>query len=158
MPVNFIDIPLAPWAVLQEGIHNLSLDEFEELFVFNPHRRKQFYGLVEAMKALKYAGCSRLYIDGSYVTKKPYPGDYDACWDVDNVQRDRLDDVFLEFSNGRAQQKEKYEGEFFPAQWNADNKPTRYIDFFQKEKHSGGQKGIVLLNLEDILAHEKGDR
>ncbi|ANQ25166.1 hypothetical protein BA894_01300 [Vibrio natriegens] len=151
MSICFTDIPLAPWPVLQEGVHQLSLEEFREVFVFNPHRRKQFEGLVYAMKALKQAGCTKVYIDGSYVTKKPTPGDYDACWDVENVDPDKLDKVFLDFDNGRASQKAKYEGEFFPAHWAADSEKTSYKEFFQKEKHSGGRKGIVLLELGDEL-------
>ncbi|EOX3949973.1 hypothetical protein ACNUCD_004976 [Vibrio alginolyticus] len=119
--------------------------------MFNPHRRKQFDGLIDAMKALKQAGCSKIYIDGSYVTKKPTPGDYDACWDAGNVDPSKLDAVFLDFSDGRASQKAKYEGEFFPAHCFADNKQTPYTEFFQQEKHSGCRKGIVLLELSDEL-------
>lgn len=151
MSICFTEIPLAPWPVLQEGVHKLSLKEFQEVFVFNPHRRKQFIGLVNAMKALKQAGCSKVYIDGSYVTKKPLPGDYDACWDVTNVNPDKLDAVFLDFTNKRASQKAKYEGEFFPAHIFADGKQTPYIEFFQIEKHSGERKGIVLIELSDEL-------
>ena len=151
MSIEFTQIPLAPWPVLQEGIHKLSLDEFQEIFAFNQHRRKQFEGLVDAMKALKKAGCSKVYIDGSYVTKKPIPGDYDACWDGESVNIEELDIVFLDFTNGRASQKAKYEGEFFPAQCFADHNQTSYREFFQQEKHSGGRKGIVLLELNDEL-------
>lgn len=147
MSISFHEIPLAPWPVLTEGIHKLDIHEFGEIFAFNPHRRKQFNGLVLAMKALKHAGCSKVYIDGSYVTKKPIPGDYDACWDVTNVNQYKLEPVFLDFSNGRASQKAKYEGEFFPAQFHADNLGTPYMEFFQQEKHSGLRKGIVLLEL-----------
>ncbi|MGI2228253.1 DUF6932 family protein [Shewanella frigidimarina] len=151
MSVTFIDLPKAPWPVLKEGIHTLSIEEFRDIFVFNPHRRKQFYGLLDAIESLKQAGCSNLYIDGSYVTQKPLPGDYDACWDASNVDIDKLDSVFLEFENGRKAQKQRYEGEFFPAHWPADRtRTTSYLSFFQREKHSGSQKGIVLLKLDDL--------
>lgn len=152
MSVTFIKPPKAPWPVLEEGIHTLSIKEFSDIFVFNPHRRKQFDGLLDAIKSLKQAGCTNLFIDGSYVTQKPLPGDYDACWDVNNVDLDKLDSVFLSFENGRKAQKDKYEGEFFPAQGFADHAQTvQYIHFFQREKHSGTQKGIVLLKLDDVV-------
>src|SRR5579864_7933526 len=43
------------------------------------------------------AGCSRVYIDGSFVTVKREPGDYDACWDIDGVNVEALGSVFLDF-------------------------------------------------------------
>lgn len=67
-----------------------------------------------ALAALNRAGCSRVYIDGSFVTVKREPGDYDACWDIDGVNVEALDSVFLDFSKGRAAQKRKYFGEFSP--------------------------------------------
>lgn len=151
MPINFISLPQVPWAVVEEGIHPVSIDEFKEVFVFNPHRRKQFEGLLTAIKVLKDAGCSKLYIDGSYATKKPIPDDYDACWDINNVDPTKLDPVFGDFTDGRASQKSKYEGEFFPAQIAADHAGTPYLDFFQQEKHSGGKKGIIQLDLTDDI-------
>lgn len=73
MAIKFVDLPGAPWNVLEEGIHSLSLEEFKDIFATNQHRRKQFDGLVSGLKALKTAGCTKVYIDGSYVTKKIYP-------------------------------------------------------------------------------------
>jgi len=69
-----------------------------------------------ALATLNRAGCSTVYIDGSFVTVKLEPGDYDACWDIDGVNVEALDAVFLDFSKGRMAQKRKYFGEFFPAQ------------------------------------------
>jgi hypothetical protein len=57
-----------------------------------------------------------VYIDGSFVRVKREPGDYDACWDIDGVNVEALDSVFLDFSKGRTAQKRKFFGEFFPAQ------------------------------------------
>ncbi|RXE84306.1 hypothetical protein DRB05_20490 [Pseudoalteromonas sp. A757] len=155
MPVTFIDIPSAPWPVLQEGVHTLTITEFETLFVFNSHRRNQYEGLRKAIDMLKEAGCSKLYIDGSYVTKKPLPGDYDACWEREGVDITKLDKVLLDFSDRRRAQKEKYEGEFFLADNKADHVGTLFLDFFQREKHSGCRKGIVLLELHGVVVREE---
>ena len=48
-----------------------------------------------------------MYIDGSFVTVKLEPRDYDACWDIDGVNVEALDSVFLDFSKGRRAQKRK---------------------------------------------------
>ena len=71
-------------------------------------------GLRLALAALNRAGCRRVYLDGSFVTVKREPGDYDACWDIEGVDVEVLDSVFLDFPEGRAAQKRKYLGEFFP--------------------------------------------
>lgn len=142
----------APWFVLPPGIHPTNLAEFAETFAINPIRRNQFKGLLKAISMLKSAGCEKVYIDGSYVTTKPEPGDFDACWDHKGVDPKKLDPVFLDFSNGRKKQKEAFLGEFFPSAIKADKLGTAFIDFFQIEKHTGTKKGIVVIDLknEDI--------
>lgn len=147
MTDKFVSYKEAPFAVLKAGIHELSLAEFKTLFVYNAVRIKQFAGLLKALDNLKTAGCSTIYIDGSYVTQKGNPGDYDACVDYTGVDLNLLDPVFQDFSNKRQAQKSKYEGEFFPHSCKADRCGTSYIDFFQKEKFSGQQKGIIKINL-----------
>ena len=153
---KFIQLKNAPFAVLEEGIHEFSLQDFKEMFVYNDVRVKQYIGLIAAIINLKEAGCPAIYLDGSYVTQKPVPGDYDACVDYTGVDFGILDPVFTTFDNQRQAQKEKYEGEFFPHHIEADRIGTIFIDFFQKEKHSGGRKGIIKLDLTNIDLVELG--
>lgn len=144
-----VHIEGAPWKVLPEGIYKLSVKEFIAFFVYNPTRRKQFTGLLKALSNLKRAGCTTVYIDGSFVTGKPEPGDYDACWDPSGVDPNKLDPVFLEFSEGRKNQKKKYFGEFFPSIAKAERATERtFVEFFQVEKFTGERKGIVVIDLE----------
>ncbi len=90
-----------------------------------------------------------MYIDGSFVTVKHELGDYDACWDIDGVNVEALDPVFLDFSRGRGAQKRKYLGEFFPAQMPEGASGRVFLEFFQTDKETGRSKGIVALNLEE---------
>jgi len=106
-------------------------------------------GLKSALAALNAAGCRKVYIDGSFVTVKHEPGDYDACWDIEGVDVDSLDPVFLDFSNARRAQKRKYFGEFFPAQVPEGASGRLFLDFFQTDKETGKRKGIVGLNLQE---------
>jgi len=56
-------------------------------------------------------------INGSFVTRKPRPGDYDLCWSIEGVVPERLDPVLLDFSpSGRRTMKAKYRGDLFPAE------------------------------------------
>ena len=91
---------------------------------------------------------SQRNVDGSFVTEKREPGDYDACWDIEGVDVEILDAVFLDFSDGRRAQKRKYFGEFFPAQMPEGATGKLFLEFFQTDKETGKPKGIVGLNLE----------
>jgi len=99
---------------LPAGIHWATWQEIQSRFGFSSRRQQLLVGLRLALAALNTAGCSRVYIDGSFVTVKREPGDYDACWDIDGVNVEALDSVFLDFSKGRTAQKRKYFGEFSP--------------------------------------------
>ncbi len=88
-----------------------------------------------------------MYLDGSFVTEKEHPNDFDGCWDPADVVASLLDPVLLDFTNKRAAQKLKYRGEMFIA--SAANAGTEtFLSFFQKEKLTGASKGIVGIDLK----------
>ena len=137
----------APWPVLPAGVHKADLAEIAAAFGINQWRRRLFDGLLEASRVLKAAGCARLYLDGSYVTGKPIPEDYDVCWDPVGVVGRLLPRVFGDFSNGRAAQKAVYGGEFFPSSAAANTIGKTFLEFFQLERYSGNRKGILEVEL-----------
>ena len=89
------------------------------------------------------------YIDGSFITTKEHPSDFDACWDLDGVDFDVIDDVLLTFDAGRRAQKAKCRGELFPADAAADPLGALFRDFFQRDR-DGNPKGIIVIGLEDF--------
>ena len=95
----------SPWPLLPIGLHKATLHEVEARFAINARRRAQFKGLVAGLQSLRAAGCTRAFLDGSYVSAKPLPKDFDACWDPTGVDPSRLDPVLLTFDNERAAQK-----------------------------------------------------
>lgn len=106
-------------------------------------------GLKIAMAQLRSVGCPTIYIDGSFVTHKLVPGDFDACWDangVDMAQLQLIAPALLKFDAKRAAQKAIYGGEFFPAGWPADSAGTCFLDFFQMDR-DGNLKGIIAIDL-----------
>ncbi len=88
-----------------------------------------------------------MYLDGSFVTAKPEPGDFDACWGVSGVEVERLDPLFLDFSNSRARQKARFLGEFFPADLPEGVTGKTFLEFFQMDKEAGNPKGILVIDL-----------
>lgn len=64
---------------LPAGEHLASWQQLQDRFGHTPWRRRLLDGMLVALRLLKRAGCMRVYIDGSVVTAKPEPGDFDAC-------------------------------------------------------------------------------
>ena len=132
---------------LPSGIHEATWAELAETFGINQCRRALLKGLRAALDTLAEAGCRRVYIDGSFVTAKAEPQDFDACWEAEGVDPAKLDPVLLDFSHRRAAQKAKYGGELFVADWPAEPHGTRFVEFFQQDKATGEAKGVVALTL-----------
>lgn len=132
---------------LPPGVHVATWDEIAASFGTSPWRQRLLQGLRDALMSLKNAGCVIAYIDGSFVTTKSAPGDFDACWDERGVDPYLLDPVLLDFSNRRAAQKARFGGELFPASVAADPNNTSFLNFFQVDKATGDPKGIIAIDL-----------
>jgi hypothetical protein len=129
------------------AFRDLAGDRRERLS-FNPRRHLLFAGFQRACEELRKAGCRLVYLNGSFATRKEHPGDFDACWDVQNVDDAKLDPVFWDFSRGRAAQKQRFLGEFSPAQLPEGATGRAFVDFFQISKLSGEPKGILAIRLK----------
>jgi hypothetical protein len=140
------NVPGLPYGILPPGIHWADLDEVASRFVGTEHRAWLFQGILAVAAALRAAGCMRMYLDGSFVTGKDHPNDYDGCWDPTQVNPAQLDPVLLDFSNRRAAQKLKYRGEMFISV-GLSGPGTTFLEFFQVEKLTGIPKGIVGVRL-----------
>lgn len=144
---KLIPLPGSPWPVLPPGIHMADLSDVSAAFATNPWRRELHDGLVDACGRLRRAGCPTVYLDGSFISGKPKPGDFDACWDPNGVDPAKLDGVFLRFENGRAAQKAAFKGEFFPSSMLCSDVGATFVEFFQQDRFTGQQKGIIAISL-----------
>ena len=133
--------------LLPPGVHWATWEEIVGRFGGNGRREELLAGLRAALENLRDAGCRTAYINGSFVTTKDAPGDYDACWEEQDVDPDLLDPVLLNFDRGRESQKAKYLGELFPASTPAIENGLSFLEFFQTDKESGGRKGIIAIDL-----------
>jgi hypothetical protein len=133
--------------LLPPGVHDAGWRQIAAGLGFSARRKKLLKGLRQALVLLKAAGCKTLYLDGSFVTAKREPGDFDACWAVQDVNMDELDPVFTDFSNFRARQKQRFGGEFFPADLPEGATGKAFLEFFQIDKETGQTKGIVKIDL-----------
>lgn len=134
---------------LPPGIHHATWSEIVTRYATSVRRRELLDGLLDALRSLKGSGCATAYLDGSLVTSKDHPGDFDACWESSGVTLNRLDFELRTFSDDRAAQKARYGGELYPADWPADADGTTYLDFFQRDRLKQ-RKGIIAIDLTGL--------
>ena len=115
---------------LPVGIHIATMEELIERFGYNPKRAWLLDGLKLLIAALKKANCPLVFIDGSFVTSKEIPGDYDLCWSLVDVVEEKVDPVLLDFSHERrAKMDQKYRGDIFPAELPEGGSGKLFVDF-----------------------------
>lgn len=134
---------------LPVGEHRASWQEILDRFGQTPWRQQLLRGLLDALHLLRAAGCRRVYLDGSFVTAKADPADFDGCWDAEGVDFEVLDERLLAFDRGRATQKAAFLGELFIADSRAEPQGTVFRDFFQTDR-DGQRKGIVVIDLRSL--------
>lgn len=128
---------------LPVGIYDASWDEFERRFGWNERRKIMITGLREAGDLLYRAGCRKIYVDGSFITNKELPGDFDALWDSTGVVLNfllRIAPELFDMGNERGAQKARFGGEFRPA-------TKAFLDFFQFDTRTQTAKGIIRISL-----------
>lgn len=105
-------------------------------------------GLELVMEQLKAAGCRTIYLNGSFVTNEPNPGDFDACYDEETVDFNYLRIHAPKLANfyNRDAQKAEYRGEIFPSNQPVGNYGDNSFDFFQRDRFKN-KKGIIAIDL-----------
>lgn len=133
---------------LPNGQHPASWDEVEHRFGWNDHRRRLLQGLLRLATALRDGGCRFFVIDGSFVTAKELPSDFDACCDYQGMSPIEL--YRLRLMSGKDVMKAEYRGEVYAY---AERVPTghrfTFLEFFQRDRDEI-PKGVVLLNLSSL--------
>lgn len=133
---------------LPQGVHFCEWEEFVERFGTNYSRKQMINGLELAMEQLKIAGCRTIYIDGSFTTIKLTPGDFDACWDEEDVDMNYLQKnaKLLLTKNDRQSQKAKYKGELYRSDEPVGDLGLNSLEFFQRDRMEN-KKGIIAIDL-----------
>jgi hypothetical protein len=134
------------------GILLKAWDEFIKVFGYNERRRDIIEGLKLAISELEECGCSKIYINGSFVTKKRNPGDFDACWrDIgENIDKKKMMGKFATlFAGTKEMQHFRYKGDMRPA-FDFANLDKCYLEFFQIDKYDKSVKGIIELEIKNI--------
>lgn len=144
--------PFNEHGYLPPGKHRpSSWQEFVERFGTTEKRHQLLAGMKKALLNLQQAGCQKAYIDGSFVTEKLEPSDYDGYWDVHGVDWNKLDEILRDFTlEGCEQQKIKYRGELLIKGARATTGQL-IQDYYTRNTPGGIEKGIVVIDLQSIV-------
>jgi hypothetical protein len=134
---------------LPPGEYRATWPEIVGRYGWNARRRALLAGLRLALSELQRAGCERVYVDGSFVTEKDEPNDYDCCWEEAGVAIPSLHAGLLDLRWPRATMNATFGGEMFPANAFADAQLTRYRTFFQRDRDDE-PKGIIFIDLTEV--------
>lgn len=107
---------------------------------FSDKRRLLLVGLKTAIDHLAAAGCLAVILDGSFVTSKDEPGDFDMAWEPDGIDVTLLHPVLRLVHPPRTAQKIKYGGDILP------DRNGVFTDFFQGTR-DGERKGVIRIDL-----------
>ena len=113
-------------------------------FGTNEHRKRLLAGLEKALVSLAKAGCRSVWLNGSFVSTKDRPEDYDGIWEYHGIRVDLLDPVFLDDTNNFKAMRDKFKGELYP------ERGTYLHDFFRTDR-GGTPKGVVRLDPRELL-------
>ena len=136
---------------LPPGDHPATLAEVAKRLGFTPRRRWLLLGLRKAADAFWAAGIDEIYIDGSFCTSKPDPGDMDGYWvEPDPGVYERIDPYCIDFElvPVPALRKRKwrmwaeYGLEFFIHPHMNAAPGTGFPEFFRRDR-DGRRRGVI---------------
>ncbi|MGH9365940.1 MAG: DUF6932 family protein [Thermoanaerobaculia bacterium] len=139
---------------LPPGLHETTLEEVRRRFGSgNPIRERLMKGLSAVVSRARRAGAKRLYLDGSFVTDKKDPGDWDAALlvpvgfnsasldaaalvDRERIRKDHGGDLFVIFEDD-AEILDYYVGQVFARERSGSEKGLLVIRLNVKEESDG---------------------
>jgi hypothetical protein len=136
---------------LPPGDHQATLDAITKRLGFTPRRRWLLQGLRAAVEAFWATGIEEIYIDGSFCTEKPDPGDMDGYWiEPDPDVYERIDRYWIDFELVPVPHAQKWKwrmwvdhgGEFFIHPAMQATSDLGFPEFFRQDR-DGQPRGIV---------------
>lgn len=140
---------------LPVGVHLATWSEVRRRFgSSNPVRRKLMRGLERLLALARRAGARGLYLDGSFTTAKPEPGDWDAVL----VLRTGTNGAAKEVGEmaDRRRVKREWGGDLFLVMEDDAEILAYYVGQVFVRDREGRPKGILKLPVEDVDGPDQG--
>ena len=146
---------------LPPGDHQATLEQIAKRLGFTPRRRWLLKALRAAVEAFWTAGIEEVYIDGSFCTEKPDPGDIDGYWvEPDSEVYERIDPYWIDFTLVRVQSVRKWKWrmwtdhgvEFFIHPAMQATAEEKFPQFFRHDRE-GRPRGVI-----QVIRSERNDQ
>lgn len=125
----------------------LSFEEFKQYFGTNPSRKEKIETALLFFKIFSTCGCTAVYIGGSFVSTKKNPEDIDICFDINNIDYEKLEKIFPDFFDynkiGAIHRNLKCHIFYY------DKTTPRFLEMLQEDRN-GYPKGLVKISLINI--------
>jgi len=126
---------------LPAGIHPAHEDEvFSRFCSGNPRREELGINLRKFLQFARSCGIARFLLDGSFVTDKTEPADYDCIIVVPSTFDE--DDIYADLLSSPREMKKSYSADAYVVNESDGKLLDWWIDFFGTDR-SGYSKGIV---------------
>jgi len=138
-----------PNGFLPEGIHEATFAEVQQKLGFSRKREQLLNKMKYLIEICQLMGCDVIYLDGSFVSAKIAPNDYDACWDCTKNKKQVMSKVCESYLNADSEtQKDFFGGEIYPAFAKAPlNEDISILTYFQRVQFCNEHKGIIKIRL-----------
>lgn len=135
---------------LPKGIHDATLKQIRKRYAITAHRTTLYECFEDWVDHMRAAGCQTFHLDGSFITSKHHPGDYDALWDARGVDLAKIDPCLLDYPKDLEVINERFAGDIFPDYAIPEGSISFYLQRMQRETRADvpRAKGIVRLSFE----------
>lgn len=117
-----------------------TLTEIKKHFAYNQTRLRLVDALRKVVTMLEKCECMYIYLDGSFITSKAEPKDYDLVWEPTGIVPTK---ELKEFLKERDRRKEKYLGDIIVRY---PEPPFHFDHFYQWQMDKDGNaKGIICI-------------
>jgi hypothetical protein len=124
----------------------LTLAEFEHHFGTTALRKEKIKNAFLFFEIFSSCGCTAVYIGGSFVSTKKNPEDIDICFDLRQINYEKLEKAFPDFFDhykiGEIRRNLKCHILYF------DDTTPQFFNMLQEDR-DGHPKGLVKIDLKD---------
>ena len=126
----------------------LTFNEFEQQFGTTEGRKQKIRNATRYFEIFSSCGCTAVYIGGSFVSTKKNPADIDFCFDISDIDEEKLKKLFPEFFGpNRINKLGEIRRERKCHLFTFDQDDTKFLELLQYGRE-GNPKGLVKIGLK----------
>lgn len=126
----------------------LTYEEFMVHFGVNSGRMRQLDNAVRFFRIFYQCGCRTVFVDGSFVSTKMYPGDIDLCFDLTKVDKEYVKMMYPDLFD--PDEIDRIKNILQCHVFTFDEEDYFMLELFSTDKRDN-PKGMIKLDLKNII-------